>query len=73
MSFVLDRLDPNLDFHVAFLKIGQKLTELRELEDKNAVSYENQSDLLILAATCIHLFLRRRISSGHFVCFDYHK
>ena len=28
-SFVLDRLDPKLDFDISVLKIGQKLTESR--------------------------------------------
>ena len=42
ISFVLDRLDPNLGFDISVLKIGQKLTELRELEDKNAVNHETR-------------------------------
>ena len=29
ISFVLDRLDPNLDFDISVLRIGQKLLELR--------------------------------------------
>ena len=40
ISFVLDRLNSILDFDISFLKIGKKLTELRELEDKNAVNHE---------------------------------
>ena len=40
---LLDRLDPNLDFDISFyspLQIGPKLTELGELQDKNAVNHE---------------------------------
>ena len=37
---VLDRCDINLDFNISFLKIGQILTELHELEDQNAVNNE---------------------------------
>ena len=40
MFFALDKLDINLDFVTSFLKIGQILTELQELENQNAVKYE---------------------------------
>ena len=40
--FVLDRLDPKVDFDISVFKIRQKLTELRYQEDKNAVNYETR-------------------------------
>ena len=33
---------PDLDFDISFLKIRQKLTELRQLEDKNAVDHKTK-------------------------------
>ena len=40
ISFVSDRCGIKLDFDISFLKIGQMLTELRELEDQNVVNHE---------------------------------
>ena len=40
ISFVSDSRDISLDFDISFLTIGQILTELRELEDQNAVNHE---------------------------------
>ena len=40
ISFVSDRCDINLDVDISFLKIGQILTELQELEDENAVNHK---------------------------------
>ena len=34
--------DQALNFDITFLKVGQKLTELRELEDKHAVNHETR-------------------------------
>ena len=40
ISFVSDRCDKNLDLDILFLKIEQISTEVKDLEDQNAVSYE---------------------------------
>ena len=40
VSFVSDRCDMTLVFDISFLKIGQILTDLQELEDQNAINYE---------------------------------
>ena len=57
-------LDSNLDFHISFLKIGQKLTELRELEEMQSTmksvksfnfSYYMHTSLLKKAYLCVRL------------------
>ena len=42
VHFVLDRLEPNLNFDISVFKIRQKLTGLQYREDKNAGSCETR-------------------------------
>ena len=45
MLFVLDKLDPNLDFEILFFSIELKLPDLCELKDKNALNHETRGSL----------------------------
>ena len=64
ISFVLDRLDPNSDFNISFLKVRQKLTELRELKTKMKLTMKSERSFTFRyymhLSSCMHTSLMKK-------------